>query len=345
MTILVVDEDPGATRVLQDVLGRAGYDVAIAFDGESALRRLRRGDIRVVVAARDMQNMTGLELCRQIRTDEAKRYTYFIMTSADASEGVVAEALAGGADDFVRKPCNTSELLLRVRTATRVVSMETLDMTIFAMAKLAEMRDSVTGRHVERVARYSRALARQLSRSSGFEGVVTQEYVSLIYQTAPLHDIGKVAIPDAVLMKSTPLSPEEFALMKTHTTLGAGTLDAAIREYPDTPFLLMARDIAATHHERWDGSGYPRGLSGTDIPLAGRIVALSDVYDALTSNRPYKPAIEHLEVKRMIVEASGTHFDPDVVNAFLACEMEFVRILAEFGDRAVQPTVATALAA
>lgn len=333
MTVLIADDDPINLRMLEQVLGKAGYRVETATNGKEAIEKVLQGHIRIVITDWEMPEMTGPELCRAIRAGNLKRYVYVLMLSAKESGSEVVEGLAAGADDFVRKPFFKEELLMRVRTGTRIVSMETLDMTIFAMAKLAEMRDTETGKHVERVARYSRALSRQLAKDPAFAGIVNHDFVNLVYQTAPLHDIGKVAIPDAILMKSMPLTNEEFALMRTHTTLGSATLEAAIQEYPDTPFLVMARDIALTHHERWDGTGYPRKLSGTDIPLVGRIVALADVYDAMTSARPYKRAFDHAYARAEILRAAGTHFDPDIVEAFRACEIEFIRILNEYGER------------
>jgi putative two-component system response regulator len=160
----------------------------------------------------------------------------------------------------------------------------------------------------------------------------------MIYLTSPLHDIGKVGIPDSVLLKPARLTAAEFDIMKTHTTVGAETLDAALREYPGATFLEMARDIAATHHERFDGSGYPQGLVGSEIPLCGRIVALADVYDALTSKRVYKDAFAHASARETIVAESGTHFDPDVVSVFLECEEQFLAIQRQFaGDEAELP--------
>jgi len=155
---------------------------------------------------------------------------------------------------------------------------------------------------------------------------VDPDFACLIYLTSPLHDIGKVGIPDAVLLKPGRLSDREFAIMKTHTTIGAETLDAALHQYPGVAYLRFARDIALTHHERFDGSGYPSGLSGDDIPLSGRVVALADVYDALTSKRVYKPAYAHDIARSMIFEESGTHFDPAVVEAFRQNEAEFLKI-------------------
>jgi PAS domain S-box-containing protein len=198
----------------------------------------------------------------------------------------------------------------------------TRDVAIFTLAKLAEHRDPETGAHLERVQTYCLALARQLQAGGGV-GPLDEGFVRLLHLTAPLHDIGKVGVPDAILRKPGPLTAAEFEVMKTHTTIGARTLDAALRRFPDTPFLTMARDIAAAHHERFDGTGYPCGLRGTDIPLAARIVAVADVYDALTSERVYKKAVTHDVARGVLLRGAGNHFDPAVVDAFLACEAAF----------------------
>jgi putative two-component system response regulator len=215
--------------------------------------------------------------------------------------------------------------------------METRDLAIFAMAKLAESRDTDTGAHLERIRCYSRVLARYLSQQPKFSDEVDADYVRMIYLTSPLHDIGKVGIPDSVLLKPARLSEREFGMMKEHTLIGASTLDAALQQHPEAEFLRMGRDIALTHHEHWDGSGYPQGLSGRNIPLCGRIVALADVYDALTSKRVYKDPFEHDVVRSIITAESGTHFDPDIVQAFLATEHEFLAIREKFSAVATKP--------
>jgi putative two-component system response regulator len=224
------------------------------------------------------------------------------------------------------------ELVARIGTAERVLSLETRDIAIFVMAKLAESRDPETGAHLERVRSYSRVIAQHLGGIEKFRKIITPEYARLIYLTSPLHDIGKVGIPDMVLLKPGRLSDREFEIMKTHTTIGAQTLDAALKEFPGVKFLEMGRDIAATHHEHFDGQGYPAGLRGAAIPLCGRIVALADVYDALTSKRVYKSAFSHDNALAMIKGESFSHFDPDIVEAFVQNEARFLAIRNHYAE-------------
>ena len=197
------------------------------------------------------------------------------------------------------------------------------NLAIFSLARLAETRDSDTGSHLERVREYTRILANHLRNREGYGDVIDDPFVELIYVTCPLHDIGKVSIPDAVLLKPGRLDEIEYEIMKTHAETGAGTLELALKEFPDADFFRMARDIACCHHERPDGTGYPRGLAGEDIPLSARIFALVDVYDALVSKRVYKDAFSPIVAKNIIVEGTGTQFDEDVVAAFIECEPEF----------------------
>jgi len=228
---------------------------------------------------------------------------------------------------------------VRLRGAERLLSLETRDLTIFALAKLAESRDAYTGTHLERIREYCRLLAEELSHWPKFGDCVDGEYAQLLYLTSPLHDIGKVGIPDRVLLKPGRLTPEEFEIMKRHATLGGETLEAAACAHPEAQFLAMARDIALTHHERFDGKGYPRGLAGEEIPLCGRIAALADVYDALTSARVYKPEFSHATARSIILEGRGTQFDPDVVEAFLRREADFLAVQKQFETRSAPPHV------
>jgi putative two-component system response regulator len=332
MRILVADDSSTTRDMLAAVLTQSGYEVEIARDGREALAAIREGRVRLVISDWEMPHMNGVEVCRAVRMDELPGYVYIILLTAHNSMEERVAGLAAGADDFVGKPFNTHELLARVRCGERVLSLETREVAIFAMAKLAESRDPETGAHLERVRSYSRVLAQHLAGVEKFGSQVDADFIRLIYLTSPLHDIGKVGIPDSVLLKPGRLSDQEFEIMKTHAAIGAQTLEAALRMFPGVRFLEMGRDIAATHHERFDGTGYPAKLVGEQIPLCGRIVALADVYDALTSRRVYKDAIGHEVAKSMIVAESGTHFDPDIVQAFLHNEDRFLAIRSRLGE-------------
>jgi len=326
MQILVVDDDDLALEALCSVLTDAGHEVEVARDGLEALDIIRIGSCRLVISDWVMPRMNGLELCRQIRNDDLPGYVYVILLTSRDGVGHVVEGLSAGADDFIAKPFHPDELRVRVRAGERILSLETRDMAIFAMAKLAESRDPETGAHLERVRNYARIVAARLGELDRFREQIDAEFVRLVYLTSPLHDIGKVGIPDSVLLKPGRLSDREFDIMKTHTTIGAETLEAALRQYPGARFLHLARDIALTHHEQFDGTGYPGGLAGENIPLCGRIVAVADVYDALTSKRVYKQALGHDIARGIILKERVSHFDPDVVDAFIEDEDRFVEI-------------------
>lgn len=201
--------------------------------------------------------------------------------------------------------------------------------TILGLAKLAEYRDEGTGTHLERIREYAKLLAEELAKNPKFAQHITPEFVDDIYQSSILHDIGKVGIPDAVLLKPDKLTDEEFDVIKRHTTLGGDAIKAIEAKIEGKSFLALGKEIAYNHHEKWDGSGYPMGKSGERIPLSARIIALADVYDALTTRRFYKEAFSHDRSRQMIVELQGTHFDPEVVDVFLALEDEFDRIRRE----------------
>jgi len=332
MRVLVVDDDPVTSEILTDNLQQFGYEVTTACDGREALEHVRTGKFRLVVSDWQMPRMSGLELCREIRRRSMSGYIYFILLTSNTGVDNTVCGLDAGADDFLTKPFHPHELRMRLRTGERILSLESRDLMIFAMAKLTESRDIDTGAHLERMREYSRVLADELSRWPKYQDVIDGDYVQLVYLTSPLHDIGKVGIPDSVLLKPGRLTPEEFDVMKTHTTLGGITLQTVAQARPDARFLSMAHEIAMTHHERFDGKGYPRGLKGEEIPLCGRVVSLADVYDALTSKRVYKPAYSHDTARSIILEGNGTQFDPDVVQAFLNREQEFITIGQRFND-------------
>jgi putative two-component system response regulator len=332
MRALIVDDDELSLEILQDVLVQLGYEVERAHNGREALSCLRKHSIHLVITDWEMPEMNGLELCRAIREEDFDGYVYVIMlTGRDGGQQKI-EGLHGGADAFLTKPLNPKELLVSLKTAERILSLETRDLAMFALAKLSESRDPETGAHIERVQSYARLLAQYLSTTPRYHDVIDLEFIRLIFQTSPLHDIGKVGIPDAVLLKPGQLSEAEMAVMRTHASLGAQTLEASLQRFPHVRFLQMARDIASSHHEHWNGKGYPQGLTGTAIPLSARIVALADVYDALTSRRVYRDAMSHAQAKQLIVAERATHFDPDVIDAFLATESEFIAIHERFKD-------------
>jgi putative two-component system response regulator len=332
--ILIVDDEEISLEVLRMSLEEGGHEVRTARNGAEAISALAGDERQLVISDWEMAGMNGLDLCRAVRTRDAGAYTYFILLTARERAASIVEGLAAGADDFISKPFNPDELAARIRVAERILSLETRDMTIFALAKLAESRDPETGHHLERVQSYCRLLAHELYRTGAFPDQIDASFVNLIYETSPLHDIGKVAIPDCVLLKPGRLTDEEFSIMKTHTLMGAQTLEAAAKKYPKARYLRMAREIAETHHEKWDGAGYPHGLKAEAIPLSGRIVALADVYDALVSRRVYKGAFTHVTARSIILEGKGTHFDPRIVDAFLAVEPQFKEVQQWFSTTA-----------
>jgi len=335
MRVLIADDDAIALELLRDALVEAGHDVTCAVDGRAAEQKLAQDDYQVLITDWEMPGIDGLGLCRAVRHGElhGRSYIYVVLLTAHNSTAEKIEGLSAGADDFISKPFDPQELIARMQAAERLLSLETRDVAIFAMAKLAESRDPETGAHLERVMNYSRVLAQQLPAMGKFTDEIDAEFVRLIHSTSPLHDIGKVGMPDGVLLKPGRLSDREFDIMKTHTTIGALTLDAALQRYPGAKYLRMARDIAASHHERYDGGGYPSKLKGNEIPLCARIVALADVYDALTSKRVYKNAFAHEVATGIIVKDSGTHFDPAIVDAFIAIEQTFISIREKFQEQ------------
>jgi cyclic di-GMP phosphodiesterase len=331
MRVLIVDDSPIALALLEKALRTAGHEVDAAASGEEALQWVRKGLHRLIISDWDMPSLDGPDLCRKVR-DISTHYVYFILLTSHRDSKFIVAGLSAGADDFITKPFDPQELLLRVRTGERVVSLESRDMVVFAMAQLAESRDRETGKHLERVRKYAQLLTRRLLTFPEFADRIDDRFAQLIYETSPLHDIGKVGIPDAILLKQGKLNPQEFAIMQTHTTLGAATLDAALQKFPDADFLKFARDIVACHHEWYDGSGYPGGLKGEAIPLCARIVAVADVYDACTSNRVYRAAMPHDEAVKIIANGAGTHFDPVIVAAFLELADDFSYVCRELAD-------------
>ncbi|MCC9599640.1 response regulator [Stieleria sp. JC731] len=339
LKILLVDDDPVTRSMLKHTLKANGYRTDDASDGHAALEKLSEQSFQIVISDWNMPRMDGLALCEQIRKHDSEGYIYTILlTSNNAMEDRVT-GLRSGADDFIGKPFNKDELLERVAAGERVLSLETREALIFALAKLAESRDTDTGLHLERVQRYARFLTQELIADPEFVDIIDEEFIQLVYQTSPLHDIGKVGIPDSVLLHPGKLTPEQFEVMQSHTIIGAECLEGAIAKSPNAKFLHMAHDIARSHHEKFDGSGYPDGLVGDQIPLAARIVAIADVYDALRSRRVYKEAFSHEKAMQIICGDSGSHFDPRLVEAFERIAQQFAAIASRFAepDEASEP--------
>ncbi len=332
LKVMIVDDDPIALEMLANFLQVAGYNVELASNGKEALEKMRHYTPRIVISDVDMPEMNGVELCRAIRNRQSIQYTYLILLTSHSDSNSVLLGLDAGADDYLSKPFRHEELRLRLEGGRRLLTLEGRDMMIFSLAKLAESRDQDTGTHLERIREYSKVLATELMSWPKFEHVVDSQFVELIYLTSPLHDVGKVGIPDSVLLKPGKLTPDEFEVMKRHTLIGGETLSASAQAHPEASFLKMALDIALKHHERWDGTGYPFQLKGDDIPLSARIVAVADVYDALTTKRVYKPAFTHETAADIIYKSRGSHFDPDLVDAFAKVEEQMRCIRYELDE-------------
>ncbi len=317
LSVLIVDDDSAQLMLVRMLVEQQGYNVQTAANGEEALLLfLANPDIRLVVTDLEMPVMDGFELIREIRKRQT-RYAYIIVLSSHEDQSSVVEALDAGADDFIIKPAFNEELQLRIKSGVRLLRLESHDELIFSMAKLSEYRSEETGYHLERVQRYTSMLAYDLQENC--PDLLTPSFVEEIALVAPLHDIGKVAIPDAILHKPGVLIADEFEIMKEHVSIG-GKMLLDIYGKTGSHYLKTASDIAMYHHEKFNGKGYPEGLSGEEIPLCARIMALADIYDAMTSKRCYKDSCSHIETKNIIVEERGRHLDPDVVDSFLRQE-------------------------
>jgi putative two-component system response regulator len=355
-SILIVDDAPENLRLLSAVLKRGGFVPRPVTSGRLAIEAAVIDPPDLVLLDVCMPEMSGVDVCQWFKQDERLRSIPIIFISGLAGTDDKVEAFRVGAVDYVSKPFQEAEVLARVKTHLRLRMLQVELMshnqqleqrvaeqvkavtasqlaTIFALAKLAEARDDDTGQHIERVQTFSKILAEQMREMRMRVAQLTTAFIENLYQTASLHDIGKVGTPDAILLKPGKLTADEFAEMKKHCDLGATTLAAVLKRHPDNQFLRVGVEVARSHHEKWNGTGYPDGLQGEAIPLAARIVALADFYDALTSNRCYRPAFSHEDTSRMIHEGGGTHFDPDVVAAFGTIEGEFRRIRQEMQDR------------
>jgi putative two-component system response regulator len=333
MKVLVVDDENVSLMTLKVFATKLGYDVLAASNGKDAYRIWKEESPEIVITDWEMPEMNGLELCTSIRSEIVDAYTYIIVVTGRDNIKDVVQGMEAGADDYITKPFNKDELSVRIKAGERIIHLQTKDVVICSLAKLAESRDEDTGQHLDRVRHYSRVLSESLYRDPNRPSELNIQLIESIFMTAPLHDIGKVGIPDYILLKPGLLDDQEFGIMKTHTLIGYNTLMDTYQRTPQAKYLKVAAEIARNHHEKFDGGGYPDGLKGNEIPLSCRIFALADVYDALVSKRPYKEAFAHERAKSIISNGKGDHFDPKVVEAFLLNEHHFCEIHEKYEDR------------
>lgn len=326
MKILIADDELVSRKKLTKLVEGLGYETVVAADGEEAWQIWKKNRTRIVITDWMMPGMEGDELCRKIRAQEGSQYTYIIMVTSRKDTEDIVSGINAGADDYITKPFNKEELAVRIRSGERILSFTTRDIVIFSMAKLAESRDPETGNHLHRIQHYCKTLAEAVSKSTYRPEEVDTFFVENIFLTSPLHDIGKIGIPDYILLKPGRFDDHEFQRMKQHTVIGYKTLQEALEHYPHADYLRMSAEIALCHHEKWDGTGYPNQRKQEEIPLAARIVTLADVYDALATKRVYKDAYNHDMVRAIIMQDRGSHFDPLIVDAFIACEDKFIEI-------------------
>ncbi|MCB1874801.1 MAG: two-component system response regulator [Chromatiales bacterium] len=353
--ILIVDDEKFYIDLLVELL-KEEYKTVIAKDGETALRRAAaepRPDLILLDIL--MPGLDGYEVCRQLKADPDLSEIPVIFLTVKSEVADELKGFSMGAVDYISKPM--SPPIVRARVATQLALSQarrqlanqnqilehkvkertgelerTKDVAIFCMASLAEARDNETGKHLLRTQNYVRTLAQNLAEHPRFTHYLDAYTIDLLFKTAPLHDIGKVGVPDRILLKPGKLDEAEFEIMKRHTEFGRDALLRAEQELGTTDFLQMARELIYTHHEKWDGSGYPLGLKGDEIPVSGRLMAIADVYDALISQRVYKEAFSHDTAVEIIQSTSGSHFDPDVVEAFMVLRDEFKRIATAYAD-------------
>lgn len=330
LSILIVDDDEHQRLLLQMLLAKGDYHIFVAEDGSEALEIYEANPtIRLIITDLQMPNMDGFELIQAIRQQQL-RYAYIIVLTAIGDKASLLKALSGGADDFLVKPAMEEELSLRIENGMRLLRQQGQDELILALAKLAEFRSDETGFHLERVQQYTQLLGMGLADNYP-DLNITHTMAEEIANVSPLHDIGKVAIPDNILHKPGKLTAEEFEIMKTHAMIGGDILKATWVK-SKSPYLQIAFELTTFHHEKYDGTGYPTQLGGEDIPIAARIMALADVYDALTSKRCYKKSFSHEDAKEIIVKERGIHFDPKVVDSFLCQEDIWISIRDRYKD-------------
>lgn len=356
-TILIVDDTPENLTLMNGLL-KDDYEVQIATNGAKALSIVSHILPDLILLDIMMADMDGYEVCARLKADKRTKDIPVIFLTAKANIDDETKGLSLGAVDYITKPISPPIVLARVKNQLLVkqaddflrdknayleseVAKRTKEVSaiqnaiIIAMASLAETRDNETGNHLRRTQNYVKILAEQLQKHPKYRALLDENTIAMLHKSAPLHDIGKVGIPDHILLKPGKLTDEEFAIMKTHTSLGRDAImvaEASLGNVKDS-FLNFAREIAYSHQEKYDGSGYPQGLKGEEIPLSARIMALADVYDALISRRVYKSEMSHEEAAKIIFEGKGKHFDPLVVEAFEVLQEKFMEIAERLRDK------------
>lgn len=355
-TILVVDDTPDNLALMSELLCDQ-YQLKIANSGARGLTLSTTGTPPdLILLDIMMPDMDGYEVCRRLKSNPQTRHIPVIFLTAKIGVEDEEKGLEIGAVDYLTKPISPPILLARLKThlalkqqsdflrdkaaflsaeverrTREIVAIQ--DVTIMAMASLAETRDSDTGNHILRTQHYVKALAEHLQSKGKYAGQVTDEWVHLVFKSAPLHDIGKVGIPDRILLKPGKLTEAEFEIMKTHTTLGRDAIEHAEKQLgTKVEFLSMAKEIALSHQEKWDGSGYPQGLKGEDIPLSARLMAMADVFDALISKRVYKEAMPVDQALGIMINGKGKHFDPELIDALLEIQDQLIEIASRYRD-------------
>ena len=356
-TILAVDDTPDNLLLISGLL-KDEYHLKVANGGERAIK-IAQSDTPPDLILLDimMPDIDGYEVCRILKADEKTSHIPIIFLTAKTEVEDETHGLEMGAVDYITKPISPPIVLARVKTHLALKRMQDFlrdqntylesevkkrteevvaiqDVTIHAMASMAETRDNETGNHIRRTQHYVKLLAEQLRTHPHFSKFLNDDKtIEMLFKSAPLHDIGKVGIPDAILLKPDRLTKEEFEVMKSHTTLGRDAIIHAEKNLGiEVPFLQYAKEIAYSHQEKWDGSGYPQGLSGEEIPISARLMAVADVYDALISRRVYKMPMPHEDAVKIMLEGKGQHFDPDVIDAFMQCQAEFKAIGEKYSD-------------
>ncbi|MBC8061274.1 MAG: response regulator [Clostridiaceae bacterium] len=354
-SVLVVDDTPANLKVLSAILKEQGCIARTVPTGKLALKSICNNAPDLILLDINMPDMNGYQVCEALKEDETLKNIPVIFISALNETMDKVKAFSVGGVDYITKPFQFEEVQARVEThlklsfaqkeieqynrnleelvKEKVKELSNSQMsTIFAMAKLAQSRDDDTGKHLERVQNFCKLIAEGLSKRSKYKIIIDDKYIDNIFNASTLHDIGKVGISDNILLKPGRLTTDEFEIMKTHVIIGASTLEEVRKLYRKNSFINMGIAITNSHHEKWDGSGYPSNLSGVAIPLSARIMAIADVYDAIKSKRCYKTAFTHEESCKIIYEGSGKHFDPDIVEVFREINEDVLRTWERFQD-------------